>query len=99
MIDFKSYWADKKSNMNRREDSNYYDKKATEHISFISQYGKSKSVTDFGCGAGELLSRYVDLMPADYRGIDFSDSLLRRARETVPESVVLEMRMHYKLQG
>jgi SAM-dependent methyltransferase len=79
-IDFRQYWRVRESSMNRREDAAYYARKATEHVRLMDLFGPREAVVDFGCGAGELLAPFHAAYRTGIAAIDFSPSLLERAR-------------------
>lgn len=78
--EFREYWRTKTSSMNREDSEGYYLRKAREHILVMRRHGPDAPVVDYGCGAGELLSRFVADYAARISGVDFSTSLLERAR-------------------
>lgn len=80
-INFKEYWQDRDSSMNREDNTGYYNAKAAEHLAIISQSKVGNSVVDFGCGAGELLGPFSQGFQGKITGIDFSSSLIDIARK------------------
>ena len=74
-IDFKSYWSNKQSSMNRSSSEIYYQIKAKEHSLLLENANIRKGIIDFGCGAGELLDKlypYFKIYNCKYNKIIFS---------------------------
>ena len=82
-IDFKEYWSDKTSSLNRSSEVIYYQKKAYEHLNIMRESNLQSGVVDFGCGACELLTEISRITDHQYTAIDFSKSLLGEASKAV----------------
>ena len=53
----------------------------------LKEFGNEIKIIDFGCGNGQLISKFIDFgVVANFTGIDFSDVLLEYAIESLPDS-------------
>lgn len=53
----------------------------------IKGFGENIKIVDFGCGNGQLIKKIINLgVSAHITGVDFSESLLNAALESLPDS-------------
>lgn len=53
----------------------------------IKEFGENIKIVDFGCGNGQLIKKIINLgVSAHITGVDFSESLLNAALESLPDS-------------
>ncbi|UJF25317.1 class I SAM-dependent methyltransferase [Suttonella sp. R2A3] len=80
--EFLGYWKQKESSGQRYNDLEFYSRKAREHINYIKDLN-CEPVADLGCGAGELLSSYLNQDLKIDIGLDFSQSMLSQAKKRI----------------
>lgn len=86
-----NFWKNKEQSLNRESSPEYYRRKSAEIYSVISFYDKSLGLIDFGCGAGELLHPLSQKLNCNITAVDYSESMLKAARERVKsENVFFE---------
>jgi cyclopropane-fatty-acyl-phospholipid synthase len=89
---FVEYWQTKSSSLNREAGDAYYLRKASEHLRLLEQTPLAEGLVDFGCGAGELLSKLSAQLTCRIVAIDYSQALLDIARRAIaPGRVELEL--------
>jgi cyclopropane fatty-acyl-phospholipid synthase-like methyltransferase len=79
IINFKEYWANKKTPNNRRDDDEFCQKKINELLLHIKKGG---IILDYGCGncnQTKFLSPYFDRIIA----VDFSENMLYEAKKEI----------------
>jgi len=83
------YWADKKNGQHRFQTENFLIKEAKEKIFHMAG---GKSLLDFGCGSGDLLIYFIP----EYKwvtGVDFSDSMIKKAQEKIQDFGYLNVKL------
>lgn len=78
--DAKMFWNAQTSSLHRSDTPDFYEKKAQEHASLMTQEDCESSCVDLGCGAGELLFYLLDQVNVKV-GLDYSESMLSAARQ------------------
>ena len=77
--DAQEFWSAQVSSLHRSSDPQFYEQKASEHAALIPVAERTEPAVDLGCGAGELLQHFADLVNVRV-GLDYSESMLDRAR-------------------
>lgn len=76
----KAYWDKQTTSLHRSGQDEFYRSKAEEHASLIPVEERQVGCIDLGCGAGELLYFFSDVVRVD-TGLDYSESMLKNAKE------------------
>jgi len=79
------FWDGQSHSLHRESGSQFYAKKASEHISLLDEKEKLYPAIDIGCGAGELIAQLIGKL--DIRvACDISISMLEEARKRIGDS-------------
>lgn len=85
--DSKTFWNSQTSSLHRTGTADFYARKAEEHVTLLDESERIAPAVDLGCGAGELLAQL--LKHTNVRvGVDFSESMLDEARQTLAHTEV-----------
>lgn len=76
----KDFWGKQTSSLHRSAGDRFYSRKAGEHAALIPAQERMLGCVDLGCGAGELLYFFSDLVRVDV-GLDYSKSMLAQAAQ------------------
>ncbi len=79
---WKHYWQGKLAPGHRQDSETYYKNHATELAILIGEF-QTKRVLDLGCGNGAFY-KFLGFDKTDYKGVDFSESMLDAFRSTYP---------------
>jgi hypothetical protein len=76
----KAYWQDRVSSQHRSDSSEFYRRKASEHVLLMRDEDRNVPAVDYACGAGELLE-HLDKLTSVARGVEQSNSMCQQARK------------------
>lgn len=87
----KKYWDNKTSSGQRNDSTEFLYSKAKEQAFALSLDESTKlKAIDLGCGAGELLDAYLKFTNLNLvAGLDFSSSMLSKAKERIGDQIDL----------
>jgi len=80
MDDARDFWNKQTTSLHRFGSEDFYRNKADEHASLVPASLKQAGCVDLGCGAGELLYFFSDLVRVN-AGLDYSSSMLKEAEK------------------
>ena len=80
---FLPFWTGRTSSGQRYSGPIYNMAKAQEHANFMTSSDRVRGAVDLGCGAGEILSEFTNLVTIN-AAVDFSSSMIEAAKKSIP---------------